>query len=367
MKQENKTRILNIVDNRWWSGTAYFAVYVTKALNDVGLTSDIVGDHETLAIKKAKELGLKVLSGFNPRSNNPLKYYSDLSGLLNIIQEGRYTHLISHGPPSHFWASRAKKKLGDKIKVIRALSDDMTPKVNIISKGIYKKYTDYFIASSEALVNTFSMAFDIPRTEFRSLLGPLDLTELKNSSKFDRIENDQVVFGLIARLSPVKGHSLFLKAAALALKKNKNLKFLISGKEEQIKKNDLQEIAENLGISDSVEIFDNFDNVNDAISKVDVGVIPSLFSEVICRIGMEFMASGKAVIASDINVLPELVIHGETGSIFNSEDEVMLSEAILKLAEDEELSKKYGIAGRKRAEDIFSIEKFAERLASILE
>ena len=367
MIQENKPRILNIVDNRWWSGTAYFAIYATKALHDFSLTSDIVGDHGTLAIKKAKELGLNVLSGFNPRSNNPLKYYSELAGLLNLIRDGRYTHLIPHGPPSHFWASRAKKRLGDKIKVIRALSDDMTPKVNIISKSIYRKYTDYFIASSETLVKTFSKAFDIPRTEFKSLLGPLDMTELNFSSISDRKENNQVVFGLIARLSPVKGHSLFLKAAALALKKNGDLRFLISGEEVQIKKSDLQDSAENLGISDSVQIVDNFDHVSAALSEVDVGVIPSLFSEVICRIGMEFMASGKAVIASDVNVLPELVIHGETGLIFDSEDEVALSEAILKLAEDEELRKKYGIAGRKRAEDLFSIEKFAAQLASILE
>ena len=310
MIQENKIRILNIVDNRWWSGTAYFAIYTTKALQDIGLTSDIVGDHGTLAIKKAKELRLNVLSGFNPRSNNPLKYFSELSGLLNLIEQGRYTHLIPDGPPSHFWASRAKKKLGDKIKVVRALSDDMTPKVNIISKGIYRKYTDYFIASSETLVNTFSKSFDIPRTEFKSLLGPLDLTELNFNSNSDRKKNNRVVFGLIARLSPVKGHSLFLKAAALALKKNGNLKFLISGEEVQIKKNDLRDIADNLGISDNVEIVNNFDNVSDALSKVDVGVISSTFSEVICRIGMEFMASGKAVIASDMNVLPEIVIHG---------------------------------------------------------
>ena len=366
MIQENKPRILNIVDNRWWSGTAYFAIYATKALHDFALTSDIVGDHGTLAIKKAKELGLNVLSGFNPRSNNPLKYYSELAGLLNLIRDGRYTHLIPHGPPSHFWASRAKKKLGDKIKVIRALSDDMTPKVNIISKSIYRKYTDYFIASSEALVKTFSKAFDIPRTEFKSLLGPLDMTELNFSSISDRKENNQVVFGLIARLSPVKGHSLFLKAAALALKKNSTLKFLISGEEVQIKKSDLQDSAENLGISDRVQIVDNFDHVSAALSEVDVGVIPSLFSEVICRIGMEFMASGKAVIASGVNVLPELVIHGETGLIFDSEDEVALSESMLKLAGDKELRKRYGNAGRKRAEELFTMQEFARRLYKYL-
>ena len=366
MIQENNPRILNIVDNRWWSGTAYFAIQTTKALQDVGLTSDIVGDHRTPAIKKAKELDLNVLSGFNPRTTNPLKYFIELSGLLNLIKKGGYTHLIPHGPPSHFWATRAKKKLGDKVKVIRALSDDMPPRVNIVSKSIYKKYTDSFITSSESLVKTFSIAFDIPYTKFKSLLGPLDMTKFKITSNSGRKENEQIVFGLIARFSPVKGHSVFLKAAALALKNNTNLKFLISGEDVQINKTDLRDVTEKLGISDSVQIFDNFNNVSEVLSQVDVGVIPSKFSEVICRIGMEYMASGKAVIASDVNVLPEIVIHEESGLIFDSEDEVALARAILKLAADKELRKKYGIAGRKRAEELFSIEKFAERLISIL-
>ena len=115
-----------------------------------------------------------------------------------------------------------------------------------------------------------------------------------------------------------------------------------------------------------MQLLDNFDNLSEVLSRVDVGVIPSIFSEVICRIGMEYMASGKAVIASDVNVLPELVINGESGLIFNSEDEVALADAILKLAEDKELRREYGIAGRKRAEELFSIEKFADRLTSIL-
>lgn len=366
MIQENKPRILNIVDNRWWSGTAYFAIHTTKALQDAGLTSDIVGDHRTLAIKKAKDLDLNVLSGFNPRTKNPLKYFIELSGLLSLIKKGGYTHLIPHGPPSHFWATRAKKTLGDKVKVIRALSDDMPPKVNFVSKSIYRNYTDSFIASSESLVDTFSIAFDIPKTEFKALLGPLDMTKFKTNITAGRNENEQIVFGLIARFSPVKGHSVFLKAAALALKSNSNLRFLISGDELQINKTDLRDISEELGITDSIQICDNFTDVSDVLSQVDVGVIPSIFSEVICRIGMEFMASGKAVIASDINVLPEIVIHEETGLIFHSEDEVALANAILKLAADKELRIKYGIAGRRRAEELFSNEKFAKRLISIL-
>ena len=171
---------------------------------------------------------------------------------------------------------------------------------------------------------------------------------------------------MIARLSPVKGHSVFLKAAALALESNSDLKFLISGEEIQISKSDLRDIGDDLGISDSVQIIDNFDDVSDALSKVDVGVIPSKFSEVICRIGMEFMASGKPVIASDVNVLPEIVIHEESGLIFKAENEVALADAILKLAADRDIRKNYGIAGRKRAEELFSREKFAERLISFL-
>ena len=362
MRQEDKKSILNIIDNRWWSGSSHFAVYTTKALHENGYDTAIIGDPDTPAIQRATELGLQVLGGFNPRTTNALKYYSDRSKLLSVIEKGNYRILIAHGPPSHFWASRMKKLLGDKITLIRGLSENMDPKVNLVSKNIYRKHTDHFFASSSSLIKKYSRAFDISEKKFTLSLGPFDLDEFDNSYEPKELDDEEITFGLIARLSPVKGHEIYIKAAAIALEKNPSLKFLISGDEQQISKRELNAIAENAGISDRVTISGSFSHPSEPISMIHVGVIASTFSEVICRVGMEYMAAGKPVITSDVNVLPELVQDGVTGLIVPSGDIKALSDAILRLSGSRDLIKKLGENGRKRAEMDFRLNKFAETI-----
>ena len=251
MKQEDKMSVLNIVDNRWWSGSAHFAVYTTKALKEGGYRTAIVGDLKKPAMKVASNEGLDVIGGFDPKPLNPVGYLTEQKSLLEIIKNGEYDCLIPHGAQSHYWAGRVKKKLGDSIRVIRALSDDRKPKVNFFSKKIYSKWTDGFIASSSALIKTYSKAFDLPVHKFALAIGPFDLDEFnlryKNESEIKT--NSEITFGLIARLSPVKGHTIFLKAAALALSKNNNLNFFISGEDAQVKRKALESLASDLGIS----------------------------------------------------------------------------------------------------------------------
>ena len=368
MKQEDKISVLNIVDNRWWSGSAHYAVYTTKALKERGYHTAIAGDIDKPAMKIALKEGLDTIEGFNPKPSNPFRYLTELNSLLEIIMQDDYQCLIPHGAQSHYWASRVKKKMGNSIRVIRALSDDRDPKVNLMSKKIYTKWTDGFIASSTALIKKYSRAFYIPEEKFALGLGPFDLKEFnlhyKNESVNDN-DND-IVFGLIARFSPVKGHDIFLTAAALSLSKKNNLKFLISGEDAQVKKADLDSLVNKLGISDKVIFQRNYTHPSIPISMIDVGVITSTSSEVICRIGMEYMAAGKPVISSDVNVLPELVTEKVTGLIVPAGDSESLSSAMLKLADNKALLREYGAEGKKKANDLFTFESFVNNIESMV-
>ena len=283
-----------------------------------------------------------------------------------MIEKGNYRILIAHGPPSHFWASRMKKLLGDKITLIRGLSENMDPKVNLVSKNIYRKHTDHFFASSSSLINKFSRAFNIPEEKFTLSLGPFDLDEFDNRYEPKELYDEEITFGLIARLSPVKGHEIFIKAAAIVLEKNPNLKFLISGDEHQISKRELNAMAENAGISGRVIISGSYSHPSEPISMIHIGVIASTFSEVICRVAMEYMAAGIPVISTDVNVLPELVQNGVTGLIVPSGDVKALSDAMLRLPSSIDLLKKFGENGRKHAEREFILTKFAETIEPLL-
>ena len=52
---------------------------------------------------------------------------------------------------------------------------------------------------------------------------------------------------------------------------------------------------------------DKLDDVRPLMSELDVGVITSTRSEAICRVALEYMSFGIPVMASDVNILPEVV------------------------------------------------------------
>jgi len=72
---------------------------------------------------------------------------------------------------------------------------------------------------------------------------------------------------------------------------------------------------------------------------------------------LEAMAYGKPVVASRIGGIPELVLDGETGFLFEAGDAGELRMILDRLMSDSALRARMGAAGRIRAERQFSIEK----------
>ncbi|WFU38857.1 glycosyltransferase family 4 protein [Bradyrhizobium sp. CB82] len=86
-------------------------------------------------------------------------------------------------------------------------------------------------------------------------------------------------------------------------------------------------------------------------------VVPSEWYENCPMSVLEAMAYGKPVVASRIGGIPELVVDGETGVLFEPGDADELRMLVSRLMSDASLRARMGAAGRIRAEKQFSIEK----------
>lgn len=86
-------------------------------------------------------------------------------------------------------------------------------------------------------------------------------------------------------------------------------------------------------------------------------VVPSEWYENCPMSVLEAMAYGKPVVASRMGGIPELVVDGETGVLFEPGNAVELQGHISRLMDDPSLRARMGAAGRIRAERQFSIEK----------
>lgn len=89
--------------------------------------------------------------------------------------------------------------------------------------------------------------------------------------------------------------------------------------------------------------------------ECDALLFPSRF-EGFGYVALEAMACGKPVIATDATSIPEVVDNGVTGILCPIDDIDAFVSACRKLAADRKLCERFGKAGRKRAEEIFSEE-----------
>ena len=81
---------------------------------------------------------------------------------------------------------------------------------------------------------------------------------------------------------------------------------------------------------------------------------------------MEAMASALPVVSTDVGGIAEMVRNGESGLLVSQNDPLATAEAIARLIGDVELARSFGREGRKRAEELFSIEKNVRVLREIL-
>lgn len=80
------------------------------------------------------------------------------------------------------------------------------------------------------------------------------------------------------------------------------------------------------------------------------GVLPSVGPEACATVIMEAMASGKAVVATDIGGMPDIVDHGETGLLVPSGDAHALANAMQTLLDDRALLARLEVTSLARVE-----------------
>ncbi|MFH1990696.1 MAG: glycosyltransferase family 4 protein [Patescibacteria group bacterium] len=126
----------------------------------------------------------------------------------------------------------------------------------------------------------------------------------------------------------------------------------------------LKTMAKNLGISDKIEWrgFVPYNKVPEALSQIDVFVYPSLH-EGFGRAIMEALAMEKAVVATNVGGIPDLIKDGVNGFLVKPNNPQELVLKIQELLENKELREKFGKTGREYVSKNFEwnqgIKKFA--------
>ncbi|MBN1493691.1 MAG: glycosyltransferase family 4 protein [Candidatus Omnitrophica bacterium] len=175
---------------------------------------------------------------------------------------------------------------------------------------------------------------------------------------------DTIVIGIVGRITPLKGHTTFVRAAAQVIEQGYKARFLIVGKGDQEYEEELRALIEQLGIQGSVIFTGYQEDVTKIMRTLDILVCASL-EEAFSRVIIEAMAHAKPVIATQVGGIPEVVADGETGILVPPEDADELTQAIIKLSADKELRFNMGSCGEQRVKDMFLVENNVAKVQAV--
>lgn len=183
-----------------------------------------------------------------------------------------------------------------------------------------------------------------------------------------RVPDGTPLIGMVAHLTPWKGHADFLRIAHAVALQVPGVRFLVSGGEIYETQGhagylaSLQLLAGELGVADRVRFLGNRDDVPEIMAALDVLVHCPTAPEPFGRAVAEAMAAGKPVVAARDGGIPELVEHEKTGLLVPSGDVPAYATALRRLLEDQPLRMRLGSAARLRAEAMFGIKPHGDRV-----
>jgi glycosyltransferase involved in cell wall biosynthesis len=163
----------------------------------------------------------------------------------------------------------------------------------------------------------------------------------------------------------VKGHDIFIRAAASIAPQFPKATFSIAGEIlEPAYFEELQTLVRALGLTDRFHFAGGISNLRDHLASAGIFVLPSR-SEGFSNAIVEAMAVGLPVVATNVGGNAEAVQDGVSGFIVPPEDPAALAAAILQFFPDPSLAKKMGDAGRELVAAKFTTEAMMRSITDV--
>jgi glycosyltransferase involved in cell wall biosynthesis len=223
------------------------------------------------------------------------------------------------------------------------------------TRYLYNRRVDGIIAISQPIVDLLVSA-GIDAKRIRLIHSGIDSRRFEEccseASRFGEVP----VVGTVAVLERRKGHQFLLEAAAQLKSQGYRIQYYLAG--DGSLRAELEEMVERLKLTNEVTFYGFVSDIRAFLSRIDFFVLPSLH-EGLGVAALEAMAAGKAVVASRVGGLAELVVDSDTGLLVSPRDPEALAKAIARLLNDRPLARVMGNRGADRVREHFTLEQMA--------
>lgn len=358
-------RILHVVANRWWTGSADPALDLARALKDRGhrvsfacIRGDVLEEH-------VRGAGVELIESVSlERTARPWRLSAQIGALRRVLRERAIDVIHAHQTHDHWLAALAGARTGTRL--VRTVHHHRAVHDGRAARWVLGR-ADAVIAVSQGIAARLRAA-RVPDTRVTVVQGAVDVERFSPRADGRGVRAElglgtAPVAGCVARMVPGRGHDALLRAMARLRERMPEARLVLVGRGEL--RPVLEALVRDLGLESTV-IFAGYRGADlpETLAALDCQVFLGTGSEESCRAVLEGMAAARPVVAAPVGAVPEIVVDGQTGWIVEPAPELVADrlEAALR---DPERARLMGVAGRERVERLFTPPRRAALVEAI--
>ncbi len=177
------------------------------------------------------------------------------------------------------------------------------------------------------------------------------------------IPQERKLIGLVGRVCREKGHLEMVGAMKTLRKEHPDAHVVFVGRVEAPFEEELKEAVREAGVGDRLTLTGIRHDIPRILDSFTLSAMPSHI-ETFGVAAIEAMARSKAVVASNVGGLPEVVRHRQTGILVDLRPEG-IAEAVSYLLSNEDEREQMGAMGRRVVEQKFTLHEMVSKLEDV--
>ena len=202
--------------------------------------------------------------------------------------------------------------------------------------------------------------------KIQTLYNGIDLSRFHDVAALERhtlgIADDGPMILTVAVLRQPKGIQYMIEALPQILTAVPTAKYVVVGDGEHAQA--LRDCAAEFNVNESIHFTGTRDDIPQLLQACDLFVLPTLI-DALPTVLIEAMAASKAIVASNVGGVPEIVRNGRNGLLVPPAQPDDLATACLQLLQDPDGILQMGKVGRDLAETQFDIHKQVRALSDV--
>ena len=296
-------------------------------------------------MSRARQEGVRRIETLNFRSGlRPSADVPDVRTIRAWLSRADVVHV--HRGKEHWLAAIANRLSSQRRPLVRTRHIVQPVRPHALNRWLYGQATDLVVTVSEAIRRQCVAAGLAPADRVVALPGGADGERFRPGHDGSALRQqlglaDKVpLVGLVSGFRVMKGHAMVVEAAQRLARSGRAFQLIFVGQGPF--ETATREGVARAGLGDRVTFLGFVDDPARVVGALDIALYPPLESDGMSRVLFEYLAAGRAVIASRVGVAAEVLTHDESALLVPGGDAPELARTLARLLDDTALRRRLG-------------------------